>query len=438
MKKLSVIALAVAATMLFAIPAMAVDVNFSGSYTARGFFNDNRDLNDDAGATDAFMDMRFRLKTVFKVHDNLSVTTRFDALDRKAWGTSDSPADSHSENIDWDRAYLTAKFDVFDLYVGRMSAAAYGTKFLDSVTEADRIKLIKKLDPWTLMAIYQKTSEQDVYAISPSASDQDSDAYMASVQYRAEGMDAGLLVVYTNDKTVKLGDINPDGSPTAADYVAKYWTLNPYIRADVGPIKLEGELGWKTGDYQQYSLDTNEDVDYDAQAYHLNAAMDVGPTKLSLGYAFSSGDVTDDKDYEAYPLANDWSPLLILFGRAGSKPGDDIFKLGSETGYQGNFNKQEGVGNYGYQVFYGTLAFSPIENVTLNAIIGTANADETPTGVDDDVGTEYDVGVTVKLMDNLVYKAILGYLDAGDFWKGAGTTDVDDTYMLFHQLQVKF
>ena len=45
MKKLTVIAVAVAAVMLFAIPAMALDVEFSGAYEAAGYYMDNTDLN---------------------------------------------------------------------------------------------------------------------------------------------------------------------------------------------------------------------------------------------------------------------------------------------------------------------------------------------------------------------------------------------------------
>ena len=61
---LSVIALAVAACMLFAIPAMAVDVDFSGYYRVRGFFQDTQSLNDDARTANAKFDHRFRIQPV--------------------------------------------------------------------------------------------------------------------------------------------------------------------------------------------------------------------------------------------------------------------------------------------------------------------------------------------------------------------------------------
>ncbi|MBW2602568.1 MAG: hypothetical protein JRD47_11775, partial [Deltaproteobacteria bacterium] len=92
MRKFTVIALALVATFMFVVPAMAVDVEFSGQYRVRGMYMDNTSLNDDTGASDAYMDMRFRLQTVFKINDNLKLTTRFDALDNKIWGDGDLTA----------------------------------------------------------------------------------------------------------------------------------------------------------------------------------------------------------------------------------------------------------------------------------------------------------------------------------------------------------
>ena len=45
MKKFSVIALALVAAMLFAVPAMALDVEFSGHYRVRGFYTQNMHMN---------------------------------------------------------------------------------------------------------------------------------------------------------------------------------------------------------------------------------------------------------------------------------------------------------------------------------------------------------------------------------------------------------
>jgi len=426
MKRFSIIALAVAAVMLFAIPVMAADLSFSGHYRARGYYNDNTDLDDDTGASNSWMDMRFRLKTKIKVNDRLSVITRFDALDNKSWGDTDNPNVAPNQNIDWDRAYIKAKFDCFDLQLGRMGAGTWGTKFLNSAREADRIRFIKKIKPYTIRFTYEKKSEDDKGDVD---SDNDEDRYMADVAYKAKGINTGLLVGYYRDMD--------DSDIGANAYARKYWFINPYIKGTYGPVKYEAELGCKNGDYKDYYAAAQQDQDYDAWAYHVNLATDLGPTTVSLGYAHTDGDDANDAgEYNAYGLGgNDWQPLLILTG----------FYSDNTLGGAGNLNSHTASGNIkkcGYDLYYGTVSFSPMENVTVNGIIGTAKADETSTfgnNVDDDYGVEYDVGCKIKLMDNLVYQIKAAFLSAGDLWKTTtGTTDVDDTYSFFHELKVTF
>lgn len=431
MKRFSIIALAVAAVMLFAIPAMAADLSFSGHYRARGYYNDNTDLNDDAGATNSWMDMRFRLKTKIKVNDRLSVITRFDALDNKSWGNTDNPQDNAGDdNIDWDRAYIKAKFDYFDLQLGRMGAGTWGTKFLNSAREADRIRIIKKIKPYTIRFTYEKTVEDDKGQVD---SDNDEDRYMADIAYKAKGINTGLFLGYYRDMDESDAAVNP--------YARKYWFVGPYIKGTYGPVKYEAELGCKTGDYKDMYDAGAQDQDYDAWAYHVNLATDLGPTTVSLGYAHTDGDDDNDKgEYNAYGLGgNDWQPLLILTGFYSDRTLGGLRNLNS---HKNNTDIQKS----GYDLYYGTVSFSPMENVTLNAIIGTAKADETShlentykQSVDDDYGVEYDVGCKIKLMDNLVYQIKAAYLSAGDLWKATtGKNEVDDTYSFFHELKVTF
>jgi hypothetical protein len=81
-----------------------------------------------------------------------------------------------------------------------------------------------------------------------------------------------------------------------------------------------------------------------------------------------------------------------------------------------------------------------MENLQLGLVVGLADADEVPAGVEDDYGTEYDLTLNWKIYDNLTYTAIAAFLDAGDFWKSVGSADTnyEDTYALFHQLELSF
>jgi len=454
MKKLSVIAVAVAACMLFAIPAMALDVNFSGSYRARGFLDENPDLDDNMGASRAFMDHRLRVKTVFGISDSLSATLRFDAAER-AWGTDpdSTPGTAYGAvtgNIDVDQAYMTAKFDLFDLSVGRMTAIKFGTQFGDypDYFEHDGIKVVSKMDPLTLIAVYEKRQENDNSLAYPQTSDEDRDAYLLGATWKAEGLEAGFLggyYRYRNMSDVSNTDLFPTGAPIDVNYTQDYYTWEPYFKANLGPLALQGEAIWFTGEWKKYDNAATQDLDIEALTYNLEASTDLGPAKVGLGYAFSSGDYNStDNEQQAALLCYSWEPLLILTG----------WYSGLEIGNaQTNFNTRNNINgpadtpsttvpnyaNLGYKIWYITGAFSPLEDVTLSAIIADATADETASGWDDDVGREYDVTATVKLMDNLTYMATFAYMDAGDLYKlGVAGATVDDTYSFFHKLEVKF
>ncbi|MBC8199959.1 MAG: hypothetical protein H8E80_07950 [Desulfobacteraceae bacterium] len=418
MKKLTVIA--VAAVMLFAIPAMALDVEFSGSYEAAGYYMDNTDLNDKEGASTAYMDMALGLDMVFKVSDKLSVTTAMDILKDKKWGGDPDPA----SGIDWTKAYLTAKFDMFNLYVGRMGGGMWGTEFGNSETEEDKIKAVKKFGKLKLTASHTKKTEQDA---DTDTADSDKDCYGVNAKYAGEGYKVGFKVRYLRDMT--SSDLASPNNFKKTDML-----YSPYIVASVGPVDLEAEVAYKNGEKDFYHS-SKQDQDIKALAYHANAAFNAGPANLSIGYAFVEGnDTTDNKKNTAYGYCVDFQPLIILFN---DKVGGDLAGIGNlnSDGAYGNIIK-----NAGYKLLYATASFSPLENITLNAAAGKAVADETNAGWNDSYGVEYNLGVEVALMDNLTYSATFGYLSAGDFWKqGDASSNVDDnTYALIHSLTVEF
>jgi hypothetical protein len=137
MKKLSVIALAVAACMLFAIPAMAVDVDFSGYYRVRGFFDDTQSLNDNARTAQAKFDQRFRIQPVFKITDRLTLNTKFEGLDRVNWGGGE-------DAMNLERAWVDAEFDMFTLKFGRMQAGTCGLQYCNADADDTGSRLSSK------------------------------------------------------------------------------------------------------------------------------------------------------------------------------------------------------------------------------------------------------------------------------------------------------
>ena len=234
MKRLSRIAIVLTLALLLAAPAMALDTSFSGSYRIRGFSTSNPTLDDD-DADNTYMDSRLRVQTVFKVSDNVKLTTRFDALDGKVWGLTDDPDGNDKHNIDWDRAYINIKtsFGMFD--IGRMAARAFGTKFADAQIDRDRIKYTLPLGDLTLLAVYGK-KETGADHFDPNVADGDRTGYSLAGVYKMDTGVAGLLLHLENDMS------NP-----AID--KKEFFINPFVNMTIlDSLKIQGELKYEFGE----------------------------------------------------------------------------------------------------------------------------------------------------------------------------------------------
>jgi len=153
--------------MAFSVPALAVDVKFSGSYYARGWYISNHELNEDEDSR-AFMNQRLRVGTVFQVAEGLALTTRFDALEKK-WGDQtwkgefedvrDRPvggSGKEQENIEFERAYVsfTTAVGLFDVGY-QQGSSLFGTDFLDSDESVGRIKYTLPVGPHALVLSYE-------------------------------------------------------------------------------------------------------------------------------------------------------------------------------------------------------------------------------------------------------------------------------------------
>ena len=460
MKKFAIIAVALCAAFIMAAPAMAIDADFSGYYKVRGFYDSHYGLRD-TDASSAYMDMELELNTVFKATDNLSLTTKIMGLSGKKWGDTDD----YANDLDIDHVYMTIKSGIGTFVIGRMAAGTFGTSFVDSEYEVDRIKYTKVIDNLTLCAVYQKNAENDAYlgthadgvaagaeastvaymlelldtddpalarvaaedaydeayaAARATAADEDKDVYWLAGVYKTEDIAAGLLYGFANDKRNDA-------------QTGKFHILDPYFTAKFGPLALQGELLYIFGE-TDYDAVGQADLDKKELAWNLEATYDLGMASVQAGYAFFSGDVTDDNDDKAFSgWAGDrlWEKLFILTT-------DENDGLANHLGGYGNLSR-DGYADCGANIYYGGASITAMENLDLGLVIGYAEADKVPALVEDDLGIEYDLTLNWKIYDNLTYSAIAAFLDAGDIWQGGDTTvDVKNTYALFHQLELTF
>jgi hypothetical protein len=231
MKKFWIVLLSMGLLAAFSIPAFAIDVKFSGEYRVRGWYDNNPSaLENDAvsnatinaifTAIDAkrvaagyaamytnasknrgaersasFYDQRLRIQTDFVVAEGLTLTTRFDALEKK-WGGIVTPAvggagavgrDNYSrtyaagtredENIEFERAYVTFRSPIGLWIVGYQQFMAFGPDVANSSSSVPGIKYVLPIGNLALIAAIEKRGESDNGVNIGAWSDADQDVY---------------------------------------------------------------------------------------------------------------------------------------------------------------------------------------------------------------------------------------------------------------------
>lgn len=184
--------------LLCAAPVMALDVDFSGEFRLRGVNHDNIALTDPKSASQDWFDTRTRIKTTFKVNDNISFVTRFDALDNRKLGTQNEnntlPDYQEYKNFDFDIAYAIVKTPYGAFLGGRMIGSQWGPSPMgdSNLKGKDRLLWYIPVDKWSGGAYWEKFSEIDSNG-SSTKSDNDNDKYTAFIQHKGETFQAGLL-----------------------------------------------------------------------------------------------------------------------------------------------------------------------------------------------------------------------------------------------------
>lgn len=435
MKKVMFAVIALALVAAIATPALAVTAEFKGQYRVRGFYDSSRLLDDANDNSHAWMDMRFRLQTTFVINDNMAVVTRFDALDDRRFGTTD--AQNNNQSLDFDRAYMRIKTQYGKFEIGRREGNTFGTTFMDYEDDYDQIHYTYDMGKFTFIGVFQKDVERDSQTYpKPDYSDSDKATYQAGCVYKAEPVTGGMLVSYTNDKTMS----DPTFSANPAD--ADYWTFNPYFTGKYDAFTLQGELMWRTGKAAEYDRKAYaaqnaamKDADWDAWAYNLEGGYAYGPLSFQLGYAWMQGQGSNPKETDVKSfgtLGGDWDKLWIL---TSTENADMTAGLGGAGNLNGGL-----VGWNGAKIIYAGVGYKPFDSLALNFVYGNAKA-ESP--VSDkwskDYGSEYDFSVVYAINPNLTYTAIAAYLDAGDFWQyGDSSRKLTNNYSLFNEIKLSF
>ena len=481
MKRFWLVLLSLGLVLAFSASAMAVDVKFSGSFYAAGMYLDRTTLNSDrfmtaaavnavpgdathnytpgipaqyqaAGTSTAFYYQRLRLQTDFIVSPGLKLVTRFDALER-IWGGTRSVAGTpdaesigtraENENIAFDLAYVEYASPIGLFSVGYQIDNVWGTKFGDNGDgpTTGAIKYILPIGPVILGGVIYKEADLSKSAVQTSSlqADRDSDKYVAFGIYNiTKDINVGLLYSYSRVATYKAAYMTTSPYAGAMIYVN---TLQPYVKAKFGPLYVESEFWYVWGRYPGLEDPAyGGDVQLESIMGYVNAVVDLGPVYFGGTAAYISGDdkgTSEKKEGGLVGGGMDWNPCLIMFNQ------DLTYWAGSPNGYNGtNTQSVDGHGMTNAWFGQGKVGVRPIPPLDINASLSYARAESRPLNTITDkkaYGWEVDVAGTYKITNNLAYMLGVGYLFAGDYYKGySDAPSPKDDFLVINKLTLTF
>ncbi|MCK9392807.1 MAG: hypothetical protein M0Q01_14715 [Syntrophales bacterium] len=442
----------------FAVPAAAVDVKFSGSYYAQGWYVDNPsvlDKSETPGAASwannsrrsaaAFYSQRFRLATEFQVVEGLKLVTRFDALEKtwgdQSWAGSTGETQSRvmgqngtaatgtkiQENIEFERAYLDFNVPFGKFQVGYMEYLVWGTPFLNTTLSAGGIRYTYNQGPWQAVAAVEKRAEYLGLAGGKAGattggsgyigqgSDADRDVYDLGGIYKFKAGEAGILYQYIRSSQLKTQYIN--------GYLTQLSGLYPYAKLTFGKLFLEGEFMYGFGDLRSYennggvtnagqptagtNLNMAQNVSLTALGAYAHAKYDLKPAYIGAKFVYLSGDDQSNSDkatgsiLQSLQMNRSFYPTLILWNddyqnNMGNIQGNvPAGATGTNRRTGQSYAVRQEMDNvWFYQVYAGV---KPAPKIDIKAALSIANADKKPKSDVGAVGSPgYYSGVNVQ------------------------------------------
>jgi len=441
MKRLWLVLLSLGMIVAVSTSAFAVDVKVSGNFFVGGMYLDKTTLKKDTvtdGPSTAFYFQRLRVQTDFIVSPGLTLTTRFDAMER-AWGanrsapgmtpdTQSAGTRAENENIAFDYAYVTYRSPIGVFAVGMQPNSTWGTVFGNTLTPIGKIKDTLSIGNLTMIVQVAKSQEWSTTANNlVGYADADTDFYYLAGTYKFKPGIAGMMIAVADNKASR---------PTLkGDFTARYAYVEPYFIFKFGPVDVEGELQYAFGKTKKYD-NASPDVDLSQWAGYINATATFKPVYVGATFAYVGGDDPGTKDKQEGGVltgGNDWNPCLILWSY------DRAYWAGPLRGHSAVTAEANGT-NMTNAFFYQIRAgVKPVDKLDIMASVSYAYADQKPTGYENkEYGWEVDLAGTYKITNNLSYMLGFGYLFTGDYFKGTTNGNIADDFLVINKLTLTF
>jgi hypothetical protein len=464
MKKFWLILLSLGLVMAFSVSAFAVEVKVSGEYFAAGLYLNKVTVDNgferwqgNRGSeqpSTAFFYQRMQVGTDFIVSPSLKLVTRFNAMER-IWGGARTDADTdvnaggtsagtraENENITFDLIYIDYTSPIGQFKVGYQPDYVFGTIFADRAAgiPAGQIQYYIQKGPFTGLIGYAKETDNSWSAVSAGTTinatrtDRDLDSYRVAGIYNFKGGEAGALLLFNRDATCR--------GRACDSYLSNVYVFDPYVKAQIGPVALQAEAQYWFGDARKYEgyVTGESNVSVGALSIFVDATATFGMFNVGGSVAYLSGDdpgTTDKIEGGINTAGVDWNPCLILFNQ------DLNFWVGANMWGHSNTLVDSEMSN----AWFGQLraGVKPTPQLDVMLSVAYAQVDKKPSGISGGTyGTEVDLTGTYKITNNLSYMLGVGYLFTGDYFKGynydfgAGSSKVNDDYILMNKLTLSF
>lgn len=423
-------------------------VKLDGQFRSRGEYRQNvSDFDDDKGDHNAAYDSRIQIGVEAQVTPNTTGYVKIEV------GGSSS-----SNNYNWGASSAGAKgiytagetkqgaFNIIEgwilhkgsgligipagIKVGHMPLSLGNQLFFKHTIFGDDA-IVLFMDP---------TKELHIAALTAKLSEgtttvnDDANAYVGLFVYKTKDFNVSGDVTYVNDQANGLS------SATAIVTAAKGTTLWNYgLRGDVtvaglgikADIEMQGgESKWDSG-VRNSTQTAAGDIKHKGYAYLVGLSYKLDPVKLSLDYAYGSGDdnSTDTSNKTFVTALSDTNNYTYVYD----------YRAKAATG-----STQTGIANTQYIKLGASAGLTKdltaaLDLYVLNAAkkkaitLGTA----TTKGDSKKIGTEVDVNIKYNVDKNLVYYVEGGYLFAGAFYDTAAK-GADNAYAIRNGLALSF
>lgn len=432
MKKVLVAALAVALAVVMTIPASAFENEFGGYFRVRAYNNSNFDgLKDNAadeGENDLqVVDARTRLYYTAKFSDDLKFVNKFE-IDT-TWG------DDSTGDVGADGKEFEVKNSYLDMKLGDVSVKAgthYGFVGRGLVFDDDfsGLTISHDLGSFSWIKVVEGGAGKD-------KNDHDLDAYVVSSVFKAGNITINPFLMYTTSKDAVDHNILPSTMGYDDFKITRMEDMNVYdLGFSVDMVVGNANL-WFTGVYQggdlkatiiedENVLESGKDYDLSSYIVALGGNAEVAGVDLHGQVLYASGDDDDDDEIGFHLDVTGgefygWSEIM----------GEGVFDAAVSDGSPGTDLANLTAINLG-------ASMSPMEKLTVGADVWYATLNEDIENSEDKkesyLGTEIDLSMCYKVMDNVKLDVIAAYLFAGE---ATGSGD-EDPYEVGAQLSLSF